>query len=69
MRRDALMATIERPARTPEIDPEWFDEEGFPWLENGERMNQEEFHERDNTCRPGSRPSGLKGWSTSWRLR
>jgi Uma2 family endonuclease len=40
------MATIERPARTPELDSEWLDEDGFPWLENGERMNQEEFLER-----------------------
>lgn len=55
------MATIERPAQTPEIDPEWFDEEGFPWLENGERMNQEEFHERYKHLPAGVKAELIEG--------
>jgi Uma2 family endonuclease len=40
------MATIDKPPRTSEPDDGLFDEEGFPWLENGEQMSQKEFHER-----------------------
>ena len=45
------MATAEktpetRGAAAPDPHAGLFDEEGFPWLENGERMDQKMFHER-----------------------
>jgi Uma2 family endonuclease len=40
------MATIDKPAERRTTEEELFDEEGFPWLENGERMDQKTFHER-----------------------
>jgi Uma2 family endonuclease len=39
------MATIDRPA-TERRDEGLLDPEGFPWLENGEWMDQKTFHER-----------------------
>lgn len=41
------MSTVNRP-RSSEARQEksLFDPEGFPWLENGERMDQKTFHER-----------------------
>ena len=42
------MATIPETETAPKpvAEPSVYDEEGYPWLENGERMKQKEFHER-----------------------
>lgn len=40
------MATVNESAAGSEPEASLFDEEGFPWLENGERMDQKTFHER-----------------------
>jgi Uma2 family endonuclease len=40
------MATIDQSPPRTEAEASFFDEEGFPWLENGERMDQRTFHER-----------------------
>lgn len=40
------MATTERPASHTVSEADFFDDEGLPWLENGERMDQKTFHER-----------------------
>jgi Putative restriction endonuclease len=39
------MATVDKP-QTGSSESDYFDEDGLPWLENGERMDQETFHER-----------------------
>jgi Uma2 family endonuclease len=40
------MATIDKRSPAKKFEDSLFDEEGFPWLENGERMDQKTFHER-----------------------
>lgn len=45
------MATVEKPpisekSAAPPEGPSLCDPEGFPWLENGERLDQKTFHER-----------------------
>ncbi len=40
------MSTTENSAASRKSDRGLFDEEGLPWLENGERMDQKTFHER-----------------------
>ncbi len=47
------MASVEK--SEPRSDPIYgfVDEEGFPWLENGARMTQKEFHERYEKLPPG----------------
>jgi Uma2 family endonuclease len=40
------MATVDRRLSEPEPAGSYFDEEGYPWLENGETMDQKTFHER-----------------------
>lgn len=40
---------------SPLVDSRLFDPDGFPWLENGERMDQRTFHERYKRL-----PSGYK---------
>lgn len=40
------MAIAHPPGRPSRPDPSLFDERGFPWLENGELMDQKSFHER-----------------------
>jgi hypothetical protein len=39
------MATIEEPATEHHDEANLLDPDGFPWLENGERMDQKTFHE------------------------
>src|SRR4051794_2291429 len=40
------MSTLEKPASAPQPERGLLDGDGFPWLENGERMDQKTFHER-----------------------
>ncbi len=40
------MATIDKRSPAKKFEDSLFDEDGFPWLENGERMDQKTFHER-----------------------
>lgn len=47
------MATAERPIPRPDPIHGYMDEQGFPWLENGERMTQAEFHARYELLPPG----------------
>lgn len=50
------MATANRSSQeTAREEKSLFDPEGFPWLENGERMDQKTFHERYEQT-----PSGFK---------
>jgi Uma2 family endonuclease len=47
------MATVERPTTGRRPYAEYFDEQGFPWFENGEHMDQRTFHERYLKTPPG----------------
>ena len=55
------MATIDKPPRTDEPDDDLLDEEGLPWLENGEQMTQKEFHERYKKTPPGFKAELIDG--------
>lgn len=57
------MATVERqmPGITIRIEPSFFDEDGFPWLENGERMDARMFLERYEKMPPGWRAELIGG--------
>ena len=50
-------------AQTDPAEPEksLFDPEGFPWLENGERMDQKTFHERYEQTPPGFKAELIGG--------
>jgi Uma2 family endonuclease len=52
------MATVEQPPIEP-TSP--FDDQGFPWLENGERMDQKTFHERYSKMPPGTKAELIGG--------
>ncbi|MDR3632456.1 MAG: Uma2 family endonuclease [Isosphaeraceae bacterium] len=61
------MAAVDKPAapeetglRAHEVPPPC-DSEGFPWLENGERMDQKTFHERYAKLPPGFRAELVEG--------
>ncbi len=54
------MATVDR--ANPETDAaDYFDEQGFPWLENGEQMDQKTFHERYLRMPPGIKAELIGG--------
>jgi Uma2 family endonuclease len=57
------MATVEKqsPGITIKIGPSFFDEDGFPWLENGERMDARMFLERYEKMPPGWRAELIGG--------
>jgi Uma2 family endonuclease len=57
------MTTVEKqsPGITIKIGPSFFDEDGFPWLENGERMNARMFLERYEKMPPGWRAELIGG--------
>ena len=61
------MATVERPKPAEPISPSareaqgLCDSDGFPWLENGERMDQKTFHERYTKMPPGFRAELVEG--------
>lgn len=61
------MATVEKPTTPQEAvasardATDLCDAEGFPWLENGERMDQNTFHERYTKMPPGFRAELIEG--------
>src|SRR4051812_21002879 len=55
------MATVDRPTVNRYRDEDWFDEEGCPWLENGDRMDRVTFHERYSKMPPGVKAELIGG--------
>ena len=56
------MATANRPTREASLEEKsLLDPDGFPWLENGERMDQKTFHERYEKTPPGFRAELIGG--------
>ncbi len=55
------MATVSEPAIRTERHDDFFDEDGLPWLENGERLDQETFHERYKHLPPDFRAELVEG--------
>jgi Uma2 family endonuclease len=56
------MATADRTTRSePPSEKSLFDPEGFPWLENGEWMDQQTFHERYERTPEGFRAELIGG--------
>jgi Uma2 family endonuclease len=57
------MATSKTPSHVAPRDDQksLFDPDGFPWLENGERMDQKTFHERYEQTPPGFRAELIGG--------
>ena len=55
------MATVDRPATRVRPRGENCDERGFPWLENGERMDQPTFHARYLKTTQGFRAELIEG--------
>ena len=55
------MATVENPEAKTTPDADLLDPEGFPWLENGERMDQKTFHERYPRMPPGFKAELVEG--------
>jgi Uma2 family endonuclease len=55
------MATVDKTRTEPEPAGSYFDEEGFPWLENGESMDQKTFHERYQKTPPGFKAELIGG--------
>ncbi|HWE35541.1 MAG TPA: Uma2 family endonuclease [Isosphaeraceae bacterium] len=57
------MATVAKPTPgiTIRVEPSFFDEDGFPWLENGERMDARMFLERYEKMPPGWRAELIGG--------
>jgi Uma2 family endonuclease len=55
------VTTIDRPAARPQTGEDWLDAEGVPWLENGERMTQAEFHERYRRMPEGFKAELIEG--------
>ncbi len=54
------MSTTEKTKRKTS-EASLFDPEGFPWLENGERMDQKTFHERYEKTPPGFKAELVEG--------
>lgn len=54
------MSTTEK-AKRVSSEADLFDPEGFPWLENGERMDQKTFHERYEKTPPGFKAELVEG--------
>jgi Uma2 family endonuclease len=55
------MATIDKPSPDTKSKDSFFDEDGFPWLENGERLDQKTFHERYEKLPPGFKAELIGG--------
>ncbi|QDV33800.1 Uma2 family endonuclease [Tautonia plasticadhaerens] len=56
------MTTVNTPSQAgPREEKSLFDPEGFPWLENGERMDQKTFHERYEKTPPGFKAELIGG--------
>ncbi len=55
------MSTVDRPRTGENQEASLFDEEGLPWLENGERMDQPTFHERYEKTPPGFKAELIGG--------
>ncbi|CAN5624803.1 hypothetical protein BH23PLA1_BH23PLA1_15010 [soil metagenome] len=55
------MSTTEKATRKAPTEASLFDPEGFPWLENGERLDQKTFHERYEKTPPGFKAEFIEG--------
>jgi len=55
------MATVDRPRTDPKQEDSLFDEDGLPWLENGETMDQKTFHARYEKTPPGFKAELIGG--------